>query len=139
MSTHAKCLALAGLAATLLVLPPAHGEEAGFQRIQDTILTPLCTGCHSGFFAPHGLRLDARNSYRLLVGTRSAEMPAVQRVKSGDPDASYLVQKLEGHAAEGVRMPASGPPLSRESIDLIRQWIAAGAPGVGDGAGKKSP
>jgi hypothetical protein len=130
MSASAKSLALAGLAASLFFLPPARADEAGFQRIQDTILTPLCAGCHSGFFAPHGLRLDARNSYRLLVGAPSAEVPSVQRVKSGDPDASYLVQKLEGHAAEGVRMPASGPPLSRENIELIRQWIAAGAPGV---------
>jgi hypothetical protein len=103
MSASARSLALAGLAASLLVLPPARADESGFQRIQDTILTPLCAGCHSGLFAPHGLRLDARNSYRLLVGARSSEVPSVQRVKSGDPDASYLVQKIEGHAAEGVR------------------------------------
>jgi hypothetical protein len=59
---------------------------------------------------------------------QSAEAPAVQRVKSGDPDASYLVHKIEGHAAQGGRMPASGPPLSRRDIELIRQWIALGAP-----------
>jgi hypothetical protein len=138
MSASARSLALASLAASLLVLPPARADESGFQRIQDTILTPLCAGCHSGLFAPHGLRLDARNSYRLLVGARSSEVPSVQRVKSGDPDASYLVQKIEGHAAEGVRMPASGPPLSRENIELIRQWIADGARGASDQTGRTS-
>jgi mono/diheme cytochrome c family protein len=127
MSTSTKSLALAGLAAALFVLPSARASETDFQRIQNTIFTPLCASCHSGLFAPHRLRLDARNSYRSLVGMRSAEAPAVQRVKSGDPDASYLVHKIEGHASEGVRMPASAPPLSRQDIDLIRQWIAGGA------------
>jgi hypothetical protein len=118
---------LATLASALFALPAAYAEESDFQRIQNTVFTPLCTSCHSGFFAPHSLRLDARNSYRLLVGTQSAEVPSLQRVKSGDPDASYLVQKLEGHAAVGIRMPASGPALATEAIDLIRRWIANGA------------
>jgi len=109
--------------------PAAHAAESDFQRIQDTIFTPHCTGCHSGLFAPQRLKLDARNSYRLLVGIQSAEVPALQRVKSGDPNASYLVHKLEGHAAVGIRMPASGPALTAEAIDLIRSWIARGAPG----------
>jgi len=120
--------AIAGIAAALLALPPAQASEPDFQRIQNTIFTPLCTSCHSGLFAPHRLRLDERNSYRLLVGMQSAEVPSLQRVKSGDPNASYLVQKLEGHAAEGIRMPASGPALSAEAIALIRHWIAGGAP-----------
>ena len=131
MSASTKNPVLAGLAAALFVLPPAWGGEADFQRIQATIFTPLCVGCHSGLFAPHRLRLDARNSYRSLVGMQSAEVPAVQRVKSGDPDASYLVQKIEGHASEGVRMPATGPALSRQDIELIRKWIAGGAPAPG--------
>ena len=127
MSASVKTLALAGLASALFFLPPAGAAEADFQRIQNTIFTPLCVSCHSGLFAPHRLRLDERNSYRSLVGMQSAEVPAVQRVKSGDPDASYLVHKIEGHASEGVRMPASGPALSRQDIALIRRWIAGGA------------
>jgi mono/diheme cytochrome c family protein len=127
MNASTRSLALAGLAAVLLLPTHAQAGEADFQRIQNTIFTPLCVGCHSGLFAPHRLRLDARNSYRSLVGMQSAEVPAVQRVKSGDPDASYLVHKIEGHAAQGVRMPASGPALTRQDIDLIRNWIASGA------------
>jgi len=127
MSASTKTLALACLAAVLFLPTLAQAGEADFQRIQNTIFTPLCVSCHSGLFAPHRLRLDARNSYRSLVGMQSAEAPAVQRVKSGDPNASYLVHKIEGHAAQGVRMPASGPPLSRQDIELIRRWIARGA------------
>jgi hypothetical protein len=103
------------------------GPAAQFTQIQDTIFTPICTGCHAGATAPRGLRLDAGNSFALLVGVASAEVPAVLRVAPGNPDASYLVQKIEGTAAVGARMPLGGPPLPQASIDLVRQWIAEGA------------
>jgi mono/diheme cytochrome c family protein len=128
MSASTKGFLIAAGAAALFLMPGARADELDFQRIQDTILTPRCVTCHSGFFAPQGLRLDARNSYRSLVGMPSSEVPAVQRVKPADPDASYLIQKIEGHASEGVRMPASGPALTRQDIERIRQWIARGAP-----------
>lgn len=100
-----------------------------FQEIQDTIFTPICTACHVGAAAPRGLRLDAGNSYALLVNVASVEVPALMRVNPGNPDMSYLVQKIAGTAAVGGRMPLGGPPLPQDRIDLVRQWIAAGAPG----------
>jgi hypothetical protein len=104
--------------------PPAAGE---FQQIQDTIFTPICTNCHAGASAPVGLRLDAANSYAMLVNVASVEVPAVLRVAPGDPQNSYLVQKIEGRAAVGARMPLGAPPLPQSSIDLVRSWIAGGA------------
>jgi hypothetical protein len=101
---------------------------AEFSSIQAQVFTPVCTVCHSGANAPHGLRLDAANSYNLLIGVPSDEVPDLLRVKPGDPDSSYLIQKLEGHAAVGARMPFGGPYLSSEVIAVIRQWITAGAP-----------
>jgi hypothetical protein len=107
-------------------IPAANND---FQEIQDTIFTPVCTTCHVGAGAPQGLRLDAGNSYALLVNVASAEAPGTLRVSPGNPNASYLVQKIEGTAAVGVRMPANGPPyLPQDRIDLVRRWIAAGAP-----------
>jgi hypothetical protein len=109
------------------IQPPAPNDD--FQEIQNTIFTPVCTVCHVGTSAPQGLRLDAGNSYALLVNVASAEVPSLLRVNPGNPDASYLVQKIQGNAAVGVRMPANGPPyLSQTQIDLVRAWIAAGAP-----------
>jgi hypothetical protein len=75
------------------------------------------------------LRLDAANSFALLVNVASAEVPGTLRVNPGNPNSSYLVQKIEGTASVGVRMPADGPPyLPQDRIDLVRRWIAAGAP-----------
>ena len=103
------------------------GITADFKSIQDNVFTPICTVCHAGGAAPQGLRLDSANSYNLLVNVPSNEVPSLMRIKPGDPDNSYLVQKIEGHAAVGGQMPLGGPPLSAEQIAAIRQWVTDGA------------
>ena len=100
---------------------------ATFSSIQTNVFTPICATCHAGASAPHGLRLDGNNSYALLVGVPSDEQPSILRVKPNDPDSSYLVQKIQGNAASGERMPAGMPPLPQATIDTIRQWITNGA------------
>ena len=103
------------------------GLQANFASIQDKLFTPICTACHLGANAPQGLRLDAANSYALLVGVASAEVPSLKRVQPGDPANSYLIQKLSGTASVGARMPLNGTPLVQADIDMIRQWITDGA------------
>ncbi len=119
------------------------GEDSGtlqptFQSIQALVLTPVCTGCHAGAAAPLGLRLDEGASYALLVNAPSVEVPALMRVQPGNPDASYLIQKLEGTAAVGARMPLNAPPLPQSTIDVIRQWIVDGAPNSSGGGSQKT-
>ncbi|HEY5808335.1 MAG TPA: hypothetical protein VIT67_10230, partial [Povalibacter sp.] len=100
---------------------------ATFESIQENVFTPLCTGCHSGAQAPLGLRLDEAASYAMLVNAPSVEVPALRRVQPGNPDSSYLIQKIEGSAAVGARMPLNGPALPQATIDVMRQWITDGA------------
>ena len=85
------------------------------------------SGCHQGAGAPQGLRLDAANSYAMLVGMAASQVSSLNRVEPGDPDNSYLIQKLEGTAAVGQRMPLNQPPLAATTINTIRQWIIDGA------------
>src|ERR1700749_2978938 len=103
-----------------------------FESLQENIFTPICSVCHVGASAPMGLRLDAANSYNLLVDVPSTEVPSILRVKPGDPDNSYIIQKLEGHAAVGAQMPfgcpSSQPCLSTGTIAFVREWITNGAP-----------
>jgi len=105
--------------------PPADSD---FQEIQDTVFSPICAQCHIGTNAPQGLRLDAANSYAMLVNVASAEVPTLLRVNPGNPDQSYIVHKIQGSAAVGGRMPLNQAALPQDRIDLIRSWIAAGAP-----------
>ena len=96
--------------------------------IQANVFNPSCIVCHAGANAPQGLRLDVINSFTNLVGVKSREDSSFLRVDAGNPDLSYLIQKLEGTAAFGGRMPAGSPnPLDPAVIADIRQWIADGA------------
>jgi mono/diheme cytochrome c family protein len=92
-----------------------------------SIFDARCISCHIGGGAPQQLRLDAANSYSLLVNVASHEVPSLLRVEPGNPDDSYLVQKVEGTAAVGGRMPLNSTPLTEEQIALIRRWISEGA------------
>lgn len=101
---------------------------ADLRSIQSNVFTPHCVQCHTGASAPMGLRLDETSSYGALVGVPSSEVPGLLRVEPGEPGNSYLVQKLEGRAAVGARMPLDLPALPDATIEVIRQWITAGAP-----------
>jgi hypothetical protein len=91
-----------------------------------------CVQCHNANGAPFAANLNLQPgvAYGQLVGRSSTERPGLMRVAPGDPDASYLVHKLEGQAdIVGVRMPrGTGPFLSDGQMAVIRRWIAVGAP-----------
>ena len=101
--------------------------------LQAQFLGPTCStsGCHSGPTSnvlPTGMNLTSTaNSFAALVNVTSLQVGSLNRVTPGDPDNSYLVQKLEGTAAVGGRMPQGGPFLDQAQIDMVRQWIAEGA------------
>jgi CHRD domain-containing protein/Big-like domain-containing protein len=90
----------------------------------------VCGGCHTGggTALPASMDLTPSHIYASIVGVASVEQPALQRVKPGDPNNSYVVQKLEGAPTiTGARMPFGGPYLSQATIDQVRAWITAGA------------
>ncbi len=102
---------------------------ATFPSIRENVLAVNCafSGCHSGSFAPFGLAMDADVAYSNLVNVMSGQQADVVRVAPGDPDNSYLIQKLEGTATIGLQMPRGATPLPAETIQIIRDWIANGA------------
>jgi hypothetical protein len=109
--------------------------EPNFNSIQANVFDQYCEHCHSGANAPVGLRLDAVNSYANLVGVASGERPSLMRVRPGDANNSYIIQKLEGTAGVGERMPAGLPALPQSDINVIRQWIGDGALPAAAGTG----
>ena len=143
--TPCRCaaLALAGLlflAVGIRAAEPGPAEEpldlnsATLAQIQALVFTPICSGCHNGSNPPTGAlpgsqNLTAGNSFANVVNVPSIEAPALLRVKPNDPANSYLVRKLEGTAGiQGSRMPLGGPFLDQATIDLVKTWIASGAP-----------
>ena len=95
--------------------------------IQANVFNPSCIVCHGGANAPQGLRLDVANSFTNLVGVASRQDSSFLRVMPGNPDLSYVIQKLEGTASVGEQMPLGGPPVPQATINFVRQWITDGA------------
>ncbi|MBD3334485.1 MAG: hypothetical protein GF355_03125 [Candidatus Eisenbacteria bacterium] len=111
---------------------PAALEDgnATLGAIQQEIFDTSCalSNCHLGDGAPFGLDLSEGEAHGNLAGVSSSEKPSLLRVDPGSPDESYLVHKIEGGPdIVNARMPLGRDPLSGEQIDLIREWIAAGA------------
>lgn len=108
--------------------PPGGSFGPNFSEIQASVLTPDCatSGCHAGASPAASLNLEAANSYTMLVGVASTQATSLQRVNPTDPNNSYLIQKLEGTAMTGQQMPP-GSVMAQADIDVIRQWISAGA------------
>jgi len=114
-----------------VVAPPSSGGALtpDLASIQRNVFTPMCTSCHGAAIANQGMRLDEGNSFASIVNVDSQEISALKRIKPGDPDNSYLIQKLRGSSTiAGDRMPLGGPFLSQDTIDTIAQWVANGAP-----------
>jgi hypothetical protein len=91
-----------------------------------------CTQCHTNIGrnpSVPGFLLQEGQAYQSLVGRASVNKPGAVNVIAGDPDNSYLIQKLEGRAGIiGLRMPRNGPPyLTEGQISIIRRWIQLGA------------
>ena len=111
--------------------------EPTFSSIQRDILTtadssgrPACTMCHNPVDAlvSGGMNLSGANAYNALVNAASTGKPGAVCVIPGDPDGSYLIQKLEGtQGIVGDRMPRFGPYLTPGQIAVIRRWIELGA------------
>jgi hypothetical protein len=144
---HASALALTALlgASTIGcdeklrdVAGPTPNLTATFSSIQREIFNTAdssgraaCTQCHNAQGALFAARLNLSEgvSYAALVGMPSSDKAGAVRVRPGDPDNSYLVQKLEGAAGiVGDRMPRTGGPfLTAGQMLVIRRWIQLGA------------
>lgn len=119
-------------ASIVLLLAAACGGEtpATFSEVQSAVFTPSCafSSCHSGTNPQAGLDLTA-SSYSRIVGVAAMGESDETLVVAGDPEASYLLKKLEARDIQvGDTMPPGGQTLSEERIALVRSWIAAGAP-----------
>ena len=102
-------------------------------QIQAVIFTPSCAtaGCHNAGTQAAGLSLaNADTSFLELVGQFSNQVgqSTVMLVAPNDPDASYLIRKMEGAAGiTGNRMPPSGAAIPQADINQVRLWITNGA------------
>jgi len=108
---------------------PTLGEVAA------TVLVPACGDCHiSQTLGDLWLEPNAALRDRLIASSlQAAPMPLVT---PNDVEASYLWRKVEGShltaGGLGETMPLGRAALTESQMDLLRRWIAGGAPPAPD-------
>jgi len=106
-------------------------SSIGFGIIQQIFVDDECRSCH----APGAdLDLSPGVAWTNLVNHAAppAEACGGTLVVPGDPDASYLYQKVSSKKpCAGAQMPLgefASNPLPDCVVALVRDWIASGAP-----------
>lgn len=114
MNWLSTVLALFGVAS-----PLARGwaDEVNFTRDVRPILSGRCFKCHGpdANARDADLRLDRRED--------AVEFAAIA---PGAPDESSLIERISSSDPD-LRMPPTGKALTADEIDLLREWIQAGA------------
>ncbi len=106
--------------------PSAAGAESegslkGYLTQVKPLLRSRCYSCHGSLKRKAGLRLDTVEL--MLRGGDSG--PAVVR---GAVEESFLLDRvMSGDALDRMPPEDAGEPLTAEQVDLLRNWIAAGA------------
>lgn len=129
------CDTTAGQCIGVGAVEPPHGGmvDPTFTNVYSTVLRPSCASlaCHGSVGAPRSGMLDLSTpalAYAALVGTAASGATCGTRVVAGHPEMSYLMAKLQGtqSVACGDPMPI-GAPLASAQIQLVSDWITAGA------------
>ncbi|MGB0917213.1 MAG: hypothetical protein ACPGU4_06455, partial [Flavobacteriales bacterium] len=123
-------------------LPALVSAQSTLQSIGDIFQANCTVGCHSGTSPSANLDLSGNPSdlRDALVGVDPLNPAAAAKgyklVDAGYPHKSFLLYKCatpawDGaygmDAAEGNAMPSGQPALEKEEVELMRQWILAGA------------
>jgi hypothetical protein len=107
------------------------GGSVSFSAAVQPIFTASCAqgGCHGGAMPQQGLNLSAGKAHQALVNITASECKdGRQRVLPGQPQQSYLLDKVMGvDLCSGSKMPKL-TMLPSGDIQTISNWICQGAP-----------
>jgi mono/diheme cytochrome c family protein len=98
-------------------------EPVDYTRQIKPILAAHCYRCHGPLKQESNMRLDTAAGLKQGGDNGAALVP-------GKPEESLVVHLIEGR--DGWQMPPEGEPLARAEIELIKTWIAQGAPAPAD-------
>lgn len=91
-------------------------EVVSYSRDVTPILESRCNKCHGGLKTEEGLNLTTYEM--IMAGSENGSI-----LSSGNADGSLLIQlSIEG------KMPKRGPKLTPSQLQLLIDWINAGAP-----------
>lgn len=112
--------------------PTFSSIQANIFELTDSAGRNSCISCHTnvGRTPAGNLTLLHDVAYDQLVNVTAGQNANLKYVTPGNPDASYLLHKIEGRTGiTGLKMPRNGPPFMTDGqILILRRWIELGAP-----------
>ena len=112
--------------ATPAVMKEAAGPKINFSDHVLPIFEARCMNCHNQDKRKGGLALA---TYGLMKDGGSTGEPLFE---AGNASDSYIVALIERTEDPVMPPEGKGQPVPQEEIDLIKQWIDAGAPANAD-------
>jgi len=109
----------------------AAGPPVDYAKDIKPLLRERCYACHGALQQKNGLRLDTAD----LMKRGGKHGPAIVARK---PEQSRLLTKVSA-TSPAERMPPEGDALKPEQVELLRRWIAVGAPAPKDEKPEPSP
>jgi hypothetical protein len=113
---------------------PDGGPVSFASDVQPVFSGCAVSGCHGTQNTQPSSKpmvLSAGQAYDHIVNVSSGQVPSMDRIEPGNPNASYLIHKLQGtHTTVGgfgSRMPAGGNILPQTTMDMLRRWVTEGA------------
>lgn len=96
--------------------------------IQRDIFNTTCIQCHGGSnYSAAGLNLTEGKSWDGLISVTSVKNPGLKRIQPGESASSLLYLILSGDYSSSWSYDHSVEVVRQEKLDLIRNWIDAGA------------
>lgn len=111
------------LSASAILVPSLHAAEAiEFNRDIRPIFTKHCTSCHGGVKEAGGISLIYREK---ALSKGESNKPSIV---PGHPEQSELIRRVTTTDKNDIMpKPDHGPPLHKEEIDKLTEWIRQGA------------
>src|SRR5919197_5638735 len=103
-----------------LVQPLLAQNKVDFAKDVLPILEKNCFKCHGPEKQKGKLRLDSRAA--AVKGGKDG--PAFE---PGNAEKSEMVRRISLRKSDDDFMPSEGEPLTKQQIDLIKEWINSGA------------
>ena len=104
--------------------------QVSYAEHLEPLVIARCLECHTHEEPEAKLVLEVGTGYGQMVNRASTQIPEVLIVAPGDPDASYLWQKLIHDVEIGRGMPRTvigAIELPEAELDLYHRWIEDGA------------
>ncbi|MEM1295961.1 MAG: PSD1 and planctomycete cytochrome C domain-containing protein [Verrucomicrobiota bacterium] len=103
----------------VIAMVPSLEATVDFERDVLPIFEDNCLDCHGPDRQKSEFRVDSR---AVMLKGGDIGLPSLV---PGDPEASYLMEVIDGRDPE-MLMPPKGDPLTSEEVATIRTWIAEG-------------